>query len=334
MRAVGLSVLFLVCTWAGEHKEVKKAGPVAPANGIRTPGVQIPFSSLQSELVYDLQAPSSSIAFTDAVWIADKDTLQRIDPRAKENKLDEPVKGFNRPCAALANAFNSLWVPDCGSASVARVDARGRKITAMLAVGAATARPGIASTADSIWAFTDAHGTLSRIDPANNTVVAELRVYPDCGSLTSGESALWLTCPAENILARVNPQTNLVDKTIKVSDKPIAIAAGDSSIWVLCEAEGKIDRIDPKTNKVTKTIDLGAPAMGGSMAFGEGSLWVSMPGFPLTRIDAAGEKVVQQFWGEGAGVVQAAGGSVWLADAHAAKLRKLDPKRIAATLAE
>src|SRR5262249_22962041 len=101
---------------------------------------------------------------------------------------------------------------------------------------------------------------------------------------------------------------------------------------VLCEKDGKVDRIDPKTYKVIKTIELGAAATGGTMSIGEGSLWVSMPGFPLTRIDAAGERVVQQFWGEGSGTVQAAPSSVWVGSGN--KVTKCDRKRIAATLAE
>ena len=214
------------------------------------------------------------------------------------------------------------------------MDARRGKIAATLAVGAAAAREGIAATKDSVWALTDTRGTISRIDPAQNIVVAELRVFPDCNTLVFGETALWLTCPAENKLVRVDPETNLVVKTIDVSERPAALAIGENSIWVLCEKDGKIDRVDPKTNKVTRTIELGAPAKAGTIAAGEGSLWVSMPGFPITRVDTGAEKVMQQFRGEGAGVVRAALGAVWLADAHSGKLRKFDPKRIAATLAE
>src|SRR5262249_32223248 len=144
----------------------------------------------------------------------------------------------------------------------------------------------------------------------------------------------WLTCPAENKVLRVDPQTNVIDKTIDVGPRPVALAFGENAVWVLCEKDGKIDRIDPKTNKVVKTIELGAPAKNATMSIGEGSLWVSMTGFPVTRVDMAGEKVVQQFWGEGAGVIQAISGSVWLADGAQGRLLKLDPKRIAATLAE
>jgi streptogramin lyase len=335
----GISLLLAAtCVFAGDRKdvkEIKKAVPARPANGIRTPGVQIPFASLTSELVYAIEAPPALwIGATDAIWVPSKLSLLRIDPKAKESKFGDPIAGLDSPCAGVVNAFNTLWAPTCAKGSIVRAEAKGGKITATLAVGAAPIRPGIAATADSVWTFTDAHGTVSRIDPVQNAVVAEFRVFPDCNTLTFGETALWLTCPAENKVIRVDPATNLVDKTIEVADRPIALAIGETSVWVLCEKDGKIDRIDPKTNKVTKTIELGAPATSGSISIGEGSLWVSMAGFPLTRIDAATEKVLQQFWGEGHGVVQAALGSVWLADAQVAKLRKFDPKRIAATLAE
>jgi virginiamycin B lyase len=322
---------------AGERKEVKdvkKPAPVRPANGIRTPGVQIPFASLTSELAYDFDAPAPWIGTTDSVWIPAKTSLLRVDSKAKENKFGDPVAGLKNPCAGMVTAFNSLWIPNCGDGSVVRAEARSGKTTATLNAGAGTARPGIAATADSVWTFTDTRGTVSRIDPVQNVVVAEFRVFPDCNTLTFGETALWLTCPAENKVLRIDPSTNLVDKTIDVSERPVGLAIGETSVWVLCEKEGKIDRIDPKTSKVTKTIELGAPATAGTISFGEGAVWVSMTGFPITRIDAATEKVLQQFWGEGAGVVHAALGSVWLADSQAGKIRKFDPKRIAATLAE
>lgn len=338
MRVViGLCLAFTAAIAApAERKDFQKKNvPAAPSTGIKTPGVQIPFASVKSELVFDLDSAATWFAATDTVWIPAKDGLRRVDPKGKESKFGEPVAGLDHPCAGLVSAFTSLWIPNCGKGTISRVEAKGGKVTATLAIGAGPAmRSGIAATADSAWAFTDSKGTVSRIDPVENKVVAEFRVFSDCNTLAFGETALWLTCPAENKVLRVDAATNLVDKTIEVSAHPAALAIGETSVWVLCEKDGKIDRIDPKTNKVTKTIDLGAPATGGSIAIGEGSLWVSMPGFPVTRVDAASEKVVQQFWGEGAGVVQAALGSVWLADAQSGKLLKLDPKRIAATLAE
>jgi streptogramin lyase len=329
MRLAAGFCLLIAIALAADQKKL-----AAPANGIRTPGVQIPFSTLKSELTFDLAEPAGWIAFAESVWVPSADGLQRIDPKAKESKFGDAVSGMTKPCAGLISAFTSIWTPVCGDRTLARVDAKAGKVTATIASGTGTARPAIAATADSVWMFTDARGTLSRIDPQQNRVVAELRVHADCNTLAFGETALWITCPAENRVLRVDPQTNLVDKSIEIAGGPASLAIGDGSVWVLRSQEGKIDRIDPKTNKVTKTIELGAPAAGGTMAIGEGSLWTSIPSFPITRIDPAAEKVVQQFWGAGAGVIQTGGGSVWLANARAGQLWKFDPKRIAATLAE
>jgi virginiamycin B lyase len=134
---------------------------------------------------------------------------------------------------------------------------------------------------------------------------------------------------------RINPETTLVDKRIDMSAQPMAVAIGESSLWVLCLKDGKVERVDPKTNKVTKTIETGVSgATAGGIAVGQGSIWVTLTGFPITRIDPVSEKVVQQFWGAGGGAIQLGQGSVWLTNLHEGTLWRIDPKRILATLAE
>jgi hypothetical protein len=46
------------------------------------------------------------------------------------------------------------------------------------------------------------------------------------------------------------------------------------------------------------------------------------------------EKVAQQFWGAGGGVIQFGQGSVWLTNLEEGTLWRIDPKRVLATLAE
>ncbi|MBA3886240.1 MAG: hypothetical protein H0X67_10990 [Acidobacteria bacterium] len=63
-------------------------------------------------------------------------------------------------------------------------------------------------------------------------------------------------------------------------------------------------------------------------------MWVTSFEFPLTRIDASTNKVVQQFHGDGGDAVRFGLGSVWLSNLRAANVWRLDPKRIVATLPE
>jgi streptogramin lyase len=146
-----------------------------------------------------------------------------------------------------------------------------------------------------------------------------------------------VACTEQNKVLRINPVTNLVDKRIEVAAKPVALASGQGSIWVLCGKEGKLDRIDPKTDKVAKTIELSVPDSTGAMAYGEGYLWVTMTGFPLTRIDiseADKERVAQQFWGDGGGAILTSSGALWLSNLNNGTISRIDPKLVLATLAE
>jgi hypothetical protein len=344
---------------AGQSGKTKKDVP----QGIKTPGVQIPLASLKADA--ELPLAPRWMVFSDSVLIPNKaGGLERLD--AKTNKLVDPVAGPQNLCGGAATGFTSLWIPDCAARSLVRLDAkvaadpkapprgRGRgskdktdekeaeksappKLAepVNISTGTGSAVPSIAATADSIWILSDDKTTLSRVDPDLNKVVSELRLPAGCNSLTFGETALWVTCPSENLVLRINPITTLVEKRIEVSAQPSALALGESSLWVLCLKEGKIERVDPKTNKVTKTIETGVSgAASGGLAFGAGSLWVTVPGFPVARVDPKDEKVVQQFRGAGGGAIFFGQGSVWLTNVQEGTLWRIDPKRIVATLAE
>ena len=378
---LALSLTLSAAQSAKSNKDSKHA-EISSKQGIKTPGVQIPFASLKAEV--ELPLSPLWLVFSDTVLIPNKTGgLERLD--AKTNKLVDPIPAITKTCGGAVTAFASLWIPTCDSPAVVRLDAkiaadpkappagrrggRGTKPDAdapndavtvkkpdeakpvektdakpapaklaepvKIDSSVGTAIPAIAANPDSVWILSDDKTTLSRIDPDQNNIVSELRLPAGCNTLTFGESALWVTCPSENRVLRINPDTTLVEKRIEVSAQPSALAIGESSLWVLCLKEGKMDRIDPKTNKVTKSFETGVTgSASGGIAFGQGSLWVTLPRFPITRIDPVTEKVAQQFVGPGGGAIQFGQGSVWLTNLHEGTLWRIDPKRIVATLAE
>jgi streptogramin lyase len=312
-----------------------KAHTSPPKTGIKTPGIQIPFGNVKFETEIPVETPGW-ITIGDTVFVSNrsKDNLIRVDPKA--NKVLDGVSDLKQPCSGSVVAFGSLWIPNCGTQTLTRFDPKANKVTATVAPGVADALIAIAATGDSIWMMTDSKTTLSRIDPNENRVAGEVRLPANCISVSFGEESLWVTCPGESQLLRFNPSTNLLEKRIEISAGGRSVAFGANSVWVLCEKEGKVERIDPKTNKVVKTIELGVPNAHGSLAFGEGFLWVSQDGFPLTRIDPETEKerVAQQFWGEGGGLISVTNGSIWLSNVNKGTVWRLDPKRVIATIAE
>ena len=327
LRTATVASLLAASAAPKENKNAKK-----PVAGVQTPGIQIPFASLKSDAEIKLEATLSGVAFTTEALVAAGNTVQRID--AKTNKPGEAIAGLNNACGGLINALANLWVVNCGSKTVAKVSLKPAKIEKTIETGTGTAAPAIAASTDSIWILSDDKSTLSRVDPKDNAVVAEIRLATGCNSILFAETSLWITCPGADKVLRVDPRTNLVDKRIEVPGTPSAIAFGEASIWVLAQKEGKVAQIDPKTNKVTATIELNIPNATGNIAFGDGSVWVSAPGFPITRINPTTAKVLQQFAGEGAGMVYSGLGSVWLANPKTNTLTRFDPKRIAATLAD
>jgi streptogramin lyase len=319
---------------AEAQKPSKKGATLAPpAAGIKTPGIQIPFINLKSEAEIPVPGLPNSMFFADMAFLPNgpENGITRLDTKA--NKLNDPWAGLKAPCGGLVNAFRSYWVPNCGDQTLVRVDPRSGKVTATIGTGTGSAVRAVAANPDSVWLLSDDKTTLSRIDPEQNAVVSELRLPAKCNSVQFAEAALWVTCPAEGRVLRIEPKTNLVTQRIEVAE-PVAQAFGEGTVWVLSRKEGKVMRIDPKTNKVSTTIETGIPNAEGSLAFGEGSVWLSAPGFPITRINPATDKVTQQFAGVGHGDLYTGATAVWLFDQNKKLLKRFDPKRIAATLPE
>ena len=326
--------LFLLVQAIGQQPAVKPT--VKP--GVKIPGVQIPFARLKPDVEFPVPGAPDWIAAGESIWISNfpKNNVTRIDP--KTNKVADVVTGLNKPCSGLAMGFGSLWVPNCGDNTIARVDLKTAKITATISTSVADSEGGLTVTPDSVWLLTDAKSTLARLDPDTNKIVAEVRLPAGCYTVAYGPSgkdaALWVTCTKANRVFRVDPLTNLVTDRIDVAAQPRFLSIGEGAVWVPCQGAGNVAKIDPKEKKMVATIEVGVPGGGGDISAGEGAVWVTSFGFPISKIDVKSGKVVQQFVGEGGDAIHAAGGSVWLSNLKQQVVWRLDPRRIAATLAE
>jgi len=324
-----------------KYTELKKTS-WPPKAGVKTPGVQIPITNLKPEAEIPLAATPGVFLFTTdqvLIPIPTEDQIARVE--SKSNKVLEPISGVPKPCGGGASAFRNLWLVSCGSHTLARLETATGKSVTSIGTGSGSASSAVASSPDSVWMLSDDKTTLTRIDPEKNSIVSEVRLAASCQSITFADNSLWVTCPGEKRIIRFNPQTNLVVARIEVTPEPVSIAFGgavaaENSIWVLSRTQGKVARIDPKTNKVIATIDLGFTNVDGNLAFGDGFVWVSAAGFPITKISTQmeKEKVVQQFAGDGGGQIYYGLNSIWLINVAYNNVWRLDTKRIAATLAD
>ena len=103
------------------------------------------------------------------------------------------------------------------------------------------------------------------------------------------------------------------------------MTVGAGSVWTLNQGDGTVSRVDTKTGKLSAVIEAGLPGTGGEIAYGEGSVWATLLGFPITRIDPATNKVTEQWTGKGGDSIRVGFGSVWLTDLDAGVVWRIDP---------
>jgi YVTN family beta-propeller protein len=143
-----------------------------------------------------------------------------------------------------------VWV--IGSADVVRIDPQTGGIVARIPIAQnATGGPpnptAIAVGEGAVWvvsrrlAFSSIRGgqdspvlrgTVSRIDPKTNAVVATIRVGADPFGIAVGEGSVWVANRRGFSISRIDPRTNEVVASIPIGNRPQGIAAGHGAVWV------------------------------------------------------------------------------------------------------
>src|SRR6185369_6595973 len=90
---------------------------------------------------------------------------------------------------------------------------------------------------------------------------------------------------------RIDPQSNSVVATIPVGPRPRFLAAGAGGVWTLNQGDGTVSRVDPVTNTLAATIPAQVPGGGGDIAVGAGRVWVRATSIALSVIDPATNQI-------------------------------------------
>jgi virginiamycin B lyase len=307
---------------AQEHVPPKKPG-------VATAGIKIPLDKLTPEAKVELGGSPDWIAIDTDVWVSNmpKNLVSRID--RKTQTLKQTVEGFHKPCSGLAVGFGALWVPNCGDQTLARVDLENGRILETIKVTIADSEGGITVGAGSVWILTKEKNALARIDPKTSAIVATLEMPEGCYTPAFGFGSVWVSCTKQNSVVRVDPKINSIASTIAVGPKPRFLTVGEGAVWTLNQGDGTITRISAEDNKVAATIEVGIPGPGGDISAGEGSVWATSFGFPVSRIDPKTNAVVQQFVGPGGDAIRAGEGELWLSNYKSGVEWKLNPAKVA-----
>jgi virginiamycin B lyase len=285
-----------------------------PKPGVKE--VQVSFASIRTSATVKVGGTADWVLISDdAVWVASTkpyDVL-RIDPAT--NKIVATVKVSGEPCSGLASGFGSIWVPVCGKKpALIRIDATKNTITASLPIAPTGPEGGITTSGDSVWMAADKNDTLTRIDPSTNNVRQKISIPHGSYNPIFSDGIVWITGIESNVLTAVDAATGKVLESVAVGPKPRFLTSGGGSIWTLNQGDGTVSRVDEKSRKVTATIQVGIPGAGGDIGYGAESVWPTVFGVPLTRIDATANKVVRQWVGKGGDSLRYGFGSIWITD--------------------
>lgn len=254
------------------------------------------------------------------------DALDRVLSRARKRQRTRRMGSALLALSVFAVALGGLWV--AFRASERPVPATDEKavVTARIPLDRGTTDVAVGDGA--VWVPT-AGGELVRIDPATDSVVAEISVPglagDDLASVAVGEGAVWVTTSKD--VVRVDPATNEVRARIQVGCCLWDVTTGGGAVWVSRpqEGHGTVLRIDPATNSVLDEVRVGFGP--GPIVYGNGAVWVSNTSFgapAVMRIDAeTGEvrpvRVIDQ-----PGALAFGAGSLWRASSDT--VVRVDPE--------
>jgi DNA-binding beta-propeller fold protein YncE len=291
--------------------------------GVSDPGVQHAMTELKPDAEFAVSGHPDWMAVTDdAVWVTSSSANHVVRLDAKSNAPGVIIT-LLKPCSGLAIGFGSLWIPSCGAHNLVRADAETGAVEATISVSPADSEGGIAVGAGSVWLVTSAASELDRIDAATNAVIARITIPKGSFNPIFAGDSIWVASNEGNALVRVSPKTNTVVGSTPIGPKPRFLTQGEGSIWILNQGDGTVSRVDAESGKLLATIPAGIPGLGGEIAYGGGSVWATVFGFPITRIDPARNKVVQQWSGKGGDSIRYAHGSVWLTFLASGKVWRL-----------
>ena len=210
----------------------------------------------------------------------DRDAVSRIDPESGETVVTIKV---SRGPVSLAVTPEVVWVVNFGmnGETVTQIDAKTNQI---IGEPVETGRAPLSMTVGdgSVWVANHDARTVTRLDPKNNQVAANIDLPSEPHRITYGEGSVWVSNWHDNSVSRIDPQTNqLIGEPIAIGFPAGNIVAGLGSVWVTSDyrvegdpADVVVVRIDPQTNQAVETIPIGGHPI--DVAVTEEAVWVSV----------------------------------------------------------
>ncbi len=239
--------------------------------------------------------PTGPAVGEGSVWVGNRDdnTLLRIDPKSLDVVR---TIGLGMAPIDVEVGAGSVWV--LSDKAVLRVDPAINDVvdTVPLPRGSGLLRRWflLEVGANAVFVGNGPGGYLVRIDPATTSVVT-VRKRP-LWTIAYGKGALWaVTGWEQNTIERIDSKTNALEsiplgRLGETSGWRYRMAVGEGVIWVL--APGSLWRVDSTTGRFLGSVPL-PHSEGGSIATGDGAVWIANSEGVVLRIDPDSQTVAE-----------------------------------------
>ena len=258
-----------------------------------------------------------------SVWLfTSGGQLVRIDPTTNTVAASATLNPLKDAYQGLAVNKAGVWLTDWDTSLVERFDPTTLDLLGSVAVGPNP--KGVLTTDAAVWVANTRGGSVARIDPATNTVVATVSPTGPTGPsgpnwLAEGLGSIWVGVPNSSSIVRIDEATNaIVARITVVKNSPCGgLAVGPAAVWITgCDGTTVLSRIDPTSNTESTAIDLGGHAY--TVALVAGAPWTSPEDGLLVRINPT-TNVIDRVIApgpeyRGGGDVVVAAGSLWVVD--------------------
>jgi hypothetical protein len=182
---------------------------------------------------------------------------------------------------------------------------------------------GVASGTGAVWT-TDGSATLSRVDPASQSIVASVPI-PDANIVVAAGGSIWVV-GSNSKATRVDAATNEVISTVPVARDPTGVAIGLGSLWIAGRNSQTLTRVSLATGKVV--AQLKTPDIARYVAIVNGALWVSANDTPtLWELTPAGKLLRSIDLSDTVNGMAATGRTLWLLGSTNNRLVKINTAR-------
>jgi DNA-binding beta-propeller fold protein YncE len=189
--------------------------------GLSGPRVTRPFATLpDGGLIGDV------VAAAGAVWVDDT-THGTVDRYAATTGRLSAAVTIGHTAGAMTAGDGGLWVADPDTHTVSRISLTRNRVNTVVTLPGPPAH--LAAAGDSLW-VTDGTGRVNAVGPAGR--IRTVRVGGQATGLAAAGGSVWVASTATGTLSRINPRRDTVVATIHVGERAYAVAATPQAIWV------------------------------------------------------------------------------------------------------